>query len=344
MEGISILICCYNGVQRLPETIRHLGLQEVSEDIKWEIILVDNNSTDGTSEVARNLFLEYASNLDWTIIKEPRAGKTYAIDRGVSDSKYDTILICDDDNWLSSNYIQLAYEYMSSNSRIGILGGSGIAVCEVAPPEWFDNFPGIYAVGRPYSQNGPIRRNEGILYGAGMVYRKSAYLQIKRSGYEFMLTDRKGSALSSGGDSEFCFLLKLLGYELWFVDKLVYKHYIPSGRLSWGYVKKMSRGYGKSWPLLRALSGYLDQKEFDSARWRKMLFAELSYLFNPKVIWAYYRAVKHRNGWIVVDYPARWHGLWDLISLGNQVSAIQKNIGKILCHNEKKMEPRLITT
>ncbi len=54
--GVSIIICCYNSERRLPETLAHLFTQQVSEDIPWEIIVVNNASSDATSRIAAQAF------------------------------------------------------------------------------------------------------------------------------------------------------------------------------------------------------------------------------------------------------------------------------------------------
>jgi len=52
--GVSVIICCYNSVKRLPVTLAHLKSQVVFGQIPWEVIVIDNASTDRTAEVAKN--------------------------------------------------------------------------------------------------------------------------------------------------------------------------------------------------------------------------------------------------------------------------------------------------
>ncbi|MGO3307207.1 MAG: glycosyltransferase, partial [Sphingobacterium sp.] len=51
--GVSIIICTYNGAQKLPKTIQALADQNVPDNIPWEIIFVDNNSSDNSQTVAK---------------------------------------------------------------------------------------------------------------------------------------------------------------------------------------------------------------------------------------------------------------------------------------------------
>jgi len=59
-----------------------------------------------------------------------------------------------------------------------------------------------------------------------------------------MLSDRKGNQLSSGGDIELCFALRLAGWEIWYDPQLKLRHYIGRNKLSWEYLRKLSRGFG----------------------------------------------------------------------------------------------------
>jgi len=51
-DGISVVICCYNSASRLPATLQHIAEQSLDSEILWEIIIVDNASTDNTAEIA----------------------------------------------------------------------------------------------------------------------------------------------------------------------------------------------------------------------------------------------------------------------------------------------------
>ena len=52
MLGVSLVICCHNSADKLPATIQHLFDLNVKNDVPWELIIVDNASTDGTQETA----------------------------------------------------------------------------------------------------------------------------------------------------------------------------------------------------------------------------------------------------------------------------------------------------
>lgn len=242
--GISIIICCYNSAERLPETLEHLAKQKVSAAINWEIIIVDNNSSDDTSKVAEGLWKSFNSNIPFRIIHEPMPGLSNARRAGVKKASFDLIIFCDDDNWLDPNYLELAFQIMEDNPETGVLGGYSNACFESHPPGWFPRFSFAYALGKQLPFSG-IANKRRYIAGAGMVVRKAILDSLENISFKNFLSDRKGIALSSGGDTELCLVILFLGYDLRYDERLQFTHYIPSTRLTWNYCLRMlSESYG----------------------------------------------------------------------------------------------------
>ena len=247
--GVSVIVCCYNSSSRLSETLNHLINQKVN-GIGFEIIIVDNASTDNTFEFAKG-FLEKAPSIDYGIVKEPESGLSYARKKGYAVAKYEYLLFCDDDNWLDENYIQLAYQTMSQHPQIGILGGFASAVFESEEPSWFKQFELDFAVGD--QSTSPLSLSQlPEVYGAGFIIRKTYLDKLYASGFKSILSDRKGNELVSGGDTELCYLAKYFGYEVWYNRELRLKHFMAKGRLNWSYLKRLYVGKGKTLVYTRA--------------------------------------------------------------------------------------------
>lgn len=243
--GISVIICCHNSVNRLPKVFESLEKQQDLNDIKWEILIVDNSSSDNTFNYVR----EYATTHDLPIqlMSEPKMGLSYARKTGIDVARYEFICYIDDDNWVSENYISTIYRIMLNNPEIGLCGGQGIPAFDSTPPWWFESFQDAYAVGpQGNNQSGFLMEYPGHLYGAGMTLRKSAWLHLQHHGFSYKLTGRKGKALSSGEDSELSFALQLAGYRLWYEPVLTFYHFMPEGRLNEKYLRKLFKAFGRS--------------------------------------------------------------------------------------------------
>lgn len=236
--GVSIIICTYNGSDRLQDTIRHIALQNVREDIPWEVIIIDNNSTDNSAAIARKEWSKYSCVAPFIVQHQPKQGLTMAREMGIRTAKYDYVVLCDDDNWLAPDYVNVAYGVMEYNPSIGILGALGELIYEYIPPSWLLKL-NLLAGGPQAAKSGKVKSNR--VYGAGCVLRKSAYELLQQMNFKFMLSDRKGSQLTSGGDHELCYVLALAGYDIWYDQALKFKHYITKERLTWEYWIKYVR-------------------------------------------------------------------------------------------------------
>lgn len=230
--GVSIIICCHNGERRLPETVRHIALQKVPDFIRWEFILIDNGSTDHSVNITEAVWDYYKPTGNLRVVTEPELGLSFARARGFREAHYEYVIMCDDDNWLNPNYVALAHSIMERNSRIGALGGFGKIIFEHKPEKWIENTR-MFAAGEQASASGRVKSCR--VYGAGCVIRKSAYQKLKQVGFTSLLTDRKGSELSSGGDHELCYALSIMGYDIWYDERLTFSHFITRERLTWEY-------------------------------------------------------------------------------------------------------------
>lgn len=244
-KGVSIVICCYNSSKLLPETIRHISLLKIPAGISCEIIVVDNNSNDNTSETAEELLKKYISgNVTYKILIQPVQGLSAARKMGFENSAYEYIIFCDDDNWLNADYVEILINTMSKSEKIGAVGGESTAVTDELFPKWFQEFSQSYSAGKQSESDGVIAGIQSALWGAGMAVRRSALSELYSKGFRSILSDRKKNVLSSGGDIELCYALRLAGWEIWYESSLKIRHFIPGHRLKWEYLRKLSRGFG----------------------------------------------------------------------------------------------------
>lgn len=316
-KGVSVVIPCYNSSKLLPETIAHLARQNVPEHINWEIIIVDNASTDDTAETAAAIWDACKSRVPFKVVEQPIKGLSAARDKGFQEARFEYILFCDDDNWLDPNYVRVSYEIMTGNPLIGVLGGAGEKVTEGTFPPLYDN---LYGFGPQNDKDGEVSDKRGWVFGAGFVVRKSAWNLINNYGFKSFLTDRKGKKLSGGGDVELCFAIRLAGYKVWYDHRLKFKHFFPSNRLHWNYYTSLQENTHRAVPILQAYKFVLNNngemyKTPDSRYWlyrsyklmiriRKLLKSVVkSYFYDvegDKNIIKYYRFKGELIGWLQV--------------------------------------------
>jgi len=240
MKGVSLIICCYNSASRLPETLRYIAHQEVGSDIIWELIIVNNASTDNTVSVAKTEWEKYSCNTPFKIVDQPISGLSSARKKGIETSKHDYILFCDDDNWLDKNYVNIAFETMELHPKAGIIAGQTKGHFEIPKPFWFDSVAQSYVVEKPMPASGYLHSGREYLAGAGMLIRKELINSMQSVGFEPILTGRLGKSLMSGEDYELCLVANYLGFRIYFEEKLNLIHFMSKERLNWDYFIKMT--------------------------------------------------------------------------------------------------------
>ena len=259
-KKVSVIICCYNSRSRIKPTLDHLALQEGLDTENWELILVDNNSTDDTSTIVEEHWSRIGCEVDLTITKEPLPGLSNARKQGIAMSKGVYVLFCDDDNWLDRTYLATAVSKMDENPSIGVMGGIGLPVLEGTEPYWFQQYKWSYAVGPQAEVSGDITFSKGYVYGAGSVMKKAVLDELYDLGFVHFLPDRRANVIISGGDNELCYNVAFLGYKIHYSDELKFWHYIPSSRLNLDYLKKFRIGQARSYDLIKSYETILFSK------------------------------------------------------------------------------------
>jgi glycosyltransferase involved in cell wall biosynthesis len=257
--GISAVICTHNGKDRLGPVLDHLRAQRTS--LPFEVLVVDNASTDGTAEFCSRYWEQFEFAGSQRVVLEPELGLSPARQTGLRLAKYEFVVFVDDDNWLAPEYLEIAAQIMGSRPDVGACGGPAIATFESEIPEWFERFEGMFAVGRQAAVEGDVTESRGYLWGAGLVLRRSAVLRLFELGFQHQLVDRKGKELSSGGDTEICNALVLSGWRLWYSPALELRHWMPEGRLEWRRLVALSVAFG-------ACSTKLDRYAYAAGRTR----------------------------------------------------------------------------
>ncbi|WP_185282716.1 glycosyltransferase [Hymenobacter sp. NBH84] len=280
MQGISVIICCYNSSSRLPETLRYLAHQITEVSLAWEVILINNNSTDNTVQVGRQEWQKYAASAPLRVIDAPTPGLSAAREKGIEEAAYDFLIFCDDDNWLAPGYVQKAYELLQAHPRVAAIGGNNLGVYEAAPPDWLPFFAHSYAIGSQGEREFQLLDGYRYVVGAGMAFKKQAYYAVKEKGFGFYLTDRIGNKVIGGGDVELCFCFKLAGYDIAYSSELTLQHYMPAARMTKQYLIKMWHQYSQSWLVFEAYKVLLDKRQgeevLSEAYWRSIALKRLS--------------------------------------------------------------------
>jgi glycosyltransferase involved in cell wall biosynthesis len=98
---ITVAICTFNRAESLRLTLDSLASTQIPRDLSWEVLIVNNNSTDHTDDVIS----EYIGRLPVRRVFEPRAGKSNALNRATDVAKGDYIVWIDDDVFVDAGLL-----------------------------------------------------------------------------------------------------------------------------------------------------------------------------------------------------------------------------------------------
>ncbi|MEL7037179.1 MAG: hormogonium polysaccharide biosynthesis glycosyltransferase HpsE [Cyanobacteria bacterium J06592_8] len=272
MIDFTVVICTYNGERRIPLVLDRLLSQQQIENLTWEIVIVDNNSTDRTKEVIQNYQSKSSPNpSEIKYCFEPRQGIAFARRLAIQEAKGSTIGFLDDDNLPDKNWIYAAYNFAQIHPNAGAFGSQIEAQYEAKPPQNFERIACFLAIIE--------RGEEAFRYdvldrwlfppGAGLVIRKQVWLDCIPEEPFFSGVSAK-SLQRKGEDIEMLSYVRKKGWEIWHNPEMKVDHLIPSNRLQKSYLMKLLRGIG--------LSRY-HTRMLQLSTWKKPFFT-LVYLFN----------------------------------------------------------------
>ncbi len=252
-RSISVVICTYNNANLLDRTLAALEKQQVDETLDWSVLVVDNNSTDGTLHVVQR-YSERGLIPGLASVRETQQGLGFARRRAIVETKGALIAFVDDDCLVAANWVQQAMVFAEAHPLVGAFGGQVQLVWDVKPSDVAIRAGGLLAA-QQLGDNPLQLPATGFTYlvGAGLVVRRTA---IESSGWteHFALIDRRGRSLSSGGDVEMVLRIRNAGYELWYNSAMQLEHFIPRERATLLYLCHVSRGTSHSTFLLSTLA------------------------------------------------------------------------------------------
>jgi glycosyltransferase involved in cell wall biosynthesis len=326
-RGLSILIACYNASDLIAQTLTRLLEMEKVPDLPWEVLIVDNNSTDNTLEIVRSFASKFPQ---LKIENEPRQGVAFAVLRGIKAASYEYIGIVDQDNWVHKDWMTKAVNYLDQAPRAGIICGRGNAIFESDRPNWFARFQQNFAVGSQSEENGPAKNVNSYYYNAACIMRKAPIDHLIAQGFQPLLTSRAKNKLLAGDDTELQALYKLTGWEVHYQDDLTFDHYMPTHRLSFDYFRDLRKGLGASAVYLNLYRYYLaavrKNEEPERLNWFKPLLRSfLAVLSDPLAILAS-PMPKFASNYRVAKYWSKLGEFRERLGLRAELNSIQTDL------------------
>src|SRR5208283_4613883 len=92
---VSVILCTYNRCRLLPTALNSLALSRVPAELAWEVLVVDNNSRDGTREVVEHFCRQHPGRFRYLL--EAELGKSHALNAAIREARGGILAFVDDD-------------------------------------------------------------------------------------------------------------------------------------------------------------------------------------------------------------------------------------------------------
>ena len=193
MKLISVVIAAYNEEKDLPKCLTAITTQDFPKD-DYEIIVVDNNSTDKTAEIAKSFGAR--------VVQESKQGNTPAVKKGMDSATGEIIANTDADTVVFPDWLSTVKEIFADKDVVGATGSAyvktGNSLFDYISRKTYDIFLGFnFLIGKTH------------ITGFNMIVKKSAYDEIGGIDERFTMSPDVDLGLRIGKKGKVVFSTKL---------------------------------------------------------------------------------------------------------------------------------------
>lgn len=242
MKRLSIIFCTYNRERYIYNAMKSIAEQNFSRG-DYEIILINNNSTDRTEALCKKFGTDYP-DIDFQYYIETNQGLSYARNRGVKESKGDILVFVDDDATVYDEYLSSIDSFFDSHPSVSACGGPIKPVYEVEKPKWLSHYTEQLIGGALY-EGDKIKpfRNGKYPGGGNSAFRKEVF---EKYGLFNVELGRKGTGLIGAEEKDLYDRLTKGREEFYYLPQMGIYHYIPEKKLTESHFKELTYSIGKS--------------------------------------------------------------------------------------------------
>lgn len=224
----SVIVCTYNRASRLVVALDALAAMELPDGIEWEVLVVDNASTDATRETIETFIRN--GHPRFRYVAEPTPGKTYALNRGIAAARGEILAFTDDDAVVDRQWLARIVDTIQRYGADGV-GGKVVPIWRGQRPAWLkDRFLNVLAV----LDHGDAmirldwKNPPSMLYGVNYAFRRSVFERV--GGFNTILGSR-------GEDQELFDRLRAARASVIYDPAIVVGHELVTDRLTKKYYR-----------------------------------------------------------------------------------------------------------
>lgn len=240
---ISVILCTYNRDKYIYNVLHSIAVGTLPAE-EYEVVLVNNNSTDRTEEECRRFEADHpAVKLRYCV--ETSQGLSYARNRGIQESQGDILVYVDDDALVNEEYLKSYADFFARNPQAVAAGGPIIPQydgCE--EPDWMSHYTRQLITGRLYLGDKEREFPRDAFPGGGnAAYRKSVFDTVGLFNVEL---GRKGNSLIGAEEKDLFDKMTTAGMHFYYIPTAILYHLIPPKKLTQDYFDRLTHSIGVS--------------------------------------------------------------------------------------------------
>ena len=240
---ITVILCTYNRCQILPNALSSVAASNLPESVGWEVLVVDNNSSDQTRDVVEEFCRRYPGRFRYLF--EPQPGKSHALNAGIREARGDVLAFMDDDVTVDPTWLQNLTADLEDGEWAGA-GGRVLLEGTFSSPRWLA-LDGPYSLGHTlfahFDKGAYACELTEAPFGTNMAFRKEMF--EKYGAFRTDMGPSPGSEIRHE-DAEFGHRLLTAGERLRYEPSAVVYHPAPEHRIQKDYFLKWWFDFGRA--------------------------------------------------------------------------------------------------
>lgn len=243
---ISVIISTYNRCHILPDAIRS-ALHQDSGGISYEVLVVDNNSTDDTRHVIESLINENHAELRY--IFADKQGVSNARNAGISEARGSILAFMDDDVVAAPNWLAEIKRALDEHPEVDFVGGKVLPVWPIPPPDWltYDHWSPLALMDYGDSEIPLVSENSKGLISANLAIRSAVFQHVGMFSTEVQLVRDGIGALE---DHELLVRIWRAGGKGIYLPNAVVSTRVPLERMKKRYHRRWHTGHGRFYAIM----------------------------------------------------------------------------------------------
>lgn len=278
---ISAIVCTYNRDKYIYNVLQSIALNDYPRNL-YEIVLVNNNSTDRTQDECQRFQADYP-DVQFHYYVETNQGLSHARNCGIRHAQGDLLVYVDDDATVNTQYLRTYADFFARKAGGEQLpdgtpghspadplavaaGGPILPVYETQEPDWMSHYTRQLITGKLYLGDKEKEFPHGAFPGGGNAcYRKSVFDSVGLFNVDL---GRKGNSLIGAEEKDLFDKMTTRGMKFYYLPNAILYHIIPEKKLTNDYFRRLTYSIGVS---ERYRTQQISQKKYLNRLWKECI-------------------------------------------------------------------------